>query len=162
VVIFVSNLIGAVLFAAAAVYGDVLPASTFTVLFDEVAQKLDQGFLQTTVKAVFGGWLVALMAWMVVASKDTTSQAFFIYALAFLIPASVLIHCIAGSSEVLMSVFAGEVPFVEYLVGFLIPATLGNAVVGVFLVALLNYGQVAGSDKKTSLAGYTEDQQEGS
>ncbi|HZG62020.1 MAG TPA: hypothetical protein VEY13_00700 [Rubrobacteraceae bacterium] len=41
-----------------------------------------------------------------------------------------------------MSVFAGEVPFVEYLVGFLIPATLGNAVVGVFLVALLNYGQV--------------------
>jgi formate-nitrite transporter family protein len=99
---------------------------------------------------------------MVVASKDTTSKAFFIYALAFLIPASVLIHCIAGSSEVLMSVFAGEVPFVEYLVGFLIPATLGNAVVGVFLVALLNYGQVAGSDKKTSLAGYTEDQQEGS
>jgi len=63
---------------------------------------------------------------------------------------------------VLMSVFAGEVPFVEYLVGFLIPATLGNAVVGVFLVALLNYGQLAGSDKKTSLAGYTEDQQEGS
>jgi formate/nitrite transporter FocA (FNT family) len=61
-----------------------------------------------------------------------------------------------------MSVFAGEVPFVEYLVSFLIPATLGNAVVGVFLVALLNYGQVAGSDKKTSLAGYTEDQQEGS
>lgn len=79
-VIFVSNLIGA-------------------VLFDEVAQKLDQGFLQTTVKAVFGGWLVALMAWMVVASKDTTSKAFFIYALAFLIPASVLIHCIAGSSR---------------------------------------------------------------
>lgn len=105
---------------------------------------------------------------MVVASKDTTSKAFFIYALAFLIPASVLIlasvliHCIVGSSEVLMSVFAGEVPFVEYLVRFLIPATLGNAVVGVFLVALLNYGQVAGSDKKTSLAGYTEDQQEGS
>lgn len=113
-VIFVSNLIGAVLFAAAAVYGDVLPASTFAVLFDEVAQKLDQGLLQT------------------------------IYALAFLIPASGLIHCIAGSSEVLMSVFAGEVPFVEYLVGFLILATLENAVGGVFLVALLNYGQVAG------------------
>ena len=36
VVIFISNLIG-------------------VVLFDEVAQKLDQGFLQTIVKAVFGG-----------------------------------------------------------------------------------------------------------
>ncbi|CAA9432386.1 MAG: Inner membrane protein YfdC [uncultured Rubrobacteraceae bacterium] len=162
VVIFVSNLIGAVLFAAAAVYGEVLPASTFTVLFDEVAQKLDHGFWKTTLKAVFGGWLVALMAWMVAASRDTISQAFFIYVLAFLIPASGLVHCIAGSSEVLMSVFASEVPFTEYLVGFLVPATLGNAVGGVFLVALLNYGQVAGSDKKTSLSGYTEDQQEGS
>jgi hypothetical protein len=48
VVIFVSNLIGAGLFAAAAVYGDVLPASTFTVLFDEVAPKLDHGFWKTT------------------------------------------------------------------------------------------------------------------
>ncbi len=82
--------------------------------------------------------------------------------LAFLIPASGLVHCIAGSSEVLMSVFAGELPFTEYLAGFLLPSTLGNAVGGVFLVTLLNYGQVAGSDKKTSLAGYTEDQQEGS
>lgn len=106
--------------------------------------------------------MVALMAWMVAASKDAIFQAFFIHALAFLIPASGLIHCIAGSSEVLMSIFAGEVPFIEYLVGFLIPATLGNAVGGVLLVALLNYSQVAGLDKKTSLAGYTEDQQEGS
>lgn len=162
VVIFVSNLVGSVLFAAAAVYGDVLPASTFTVLFDEVAQKLDYGFWEATFKAVFGGWLVALMAWMVAASKDTISQVFFIYVLAFLIPASGLIHCIAGSSEVLISVFAGEAPFTEYLVSFLLPATLGNALGGVFLVALLNYGQVAVSDKKTALSGYTEDQQEGS
>lgn len=91
---------------------------------------------------------MALMAWMVAASRDTISQAFFIYVLAFLIPASGLIHCIAGSSEVLISVFAGEVPFTEYLVGFLLLATLGNAAGGVFLVALLNYGQVAVSDKK--------------
>ena len=123
---------------------------------------MDHGFWETTLKAVFGGWLVALMAWMVAASRDTISQAFFIYVLAFLIPAGGLIHCIAGSSEVLISVFAGEVPFMEYLASFLLPATLGNAVGGVFLVALLNYGQVAGSDKKTSMAGYTEDQQEDS
>ena len=37
----------------------------------------------------------------------------------------------------------------EYLRGFLLPATLGNIVGAVFLVALLNYAQVAGSSKKT-------------
>ena len=52
-VIFVSNLIGLVLFAAVAVNGDVLPASPFTVLFEEVAQQLDHGFWGTTLKA---GW----------------------------------------------------------------------------------------------------------
>ena len=116
-----------------------------------------------TLKAIVGGWLVALIAWLVAASRDTSSQAVVIYVLAFLIPAGGLIHCIAGSSEVLISVFAGEVSFSGYLGGFLLPATLGNTIGGVFLVALLNYGQVAGSSKKTSLAGYTEeDEQRGS
>ena len=71
------------------------------------------------------------------------------YVLALLIPADGLVHCIAGSSEVLIGVFAGEVSSLECLRGFLLPATLGNIVGAVFLVALLNYAQVAGSSKKT-------------
>jgi formate-nitrite transporter family protein len=160
-VIFVANVFGTALFAATVVYGEVLPSSTFGVLFDEVAQKLEHGFWNSTLKAVLGGWLVALMAWLVAASKDTISQVFFIYVLAFLIPAGGLIHCIAGSSEVLISVFAGEITTSEYLGGFLLPATLGNTIGGVFLVALLNYGQVAGSSKKTPLSGYTEEDEQG-
>jgi formate-nitrite transporter family protein len=100
------------------------------------------------------------MAWLVAACRDTISQAVVIYVLAFLIPAGGLIHCIAGSTEVLISVFAGEASFLEYLGGFLVPATLGNTIGGVFLVALLNYGQVTGSDKKTRLSGYTDESQE--
>jgi formate/nitrite transporter FocA (FNT family) len=156
-VIFIANVLGAALFAAAVVYGEMLPPSTFGVLSEEVAGKLEYGFWEATLKAVLGGWLVALIAWLIAASKDTISQVFFIYGLTFLIPACGLTHCIAGSSEVLMSVFAGEVSLWEYLGGFLIPATLGNTIGGVFLVALLNYGQVTGSSKKTPLSGYTEE-----
>jgi formate/nitrite transporter FocA (FNT family) len=85
------------------------------------------------------------------------------YVLALLIPAGVLVRCIAGSSEVLIGVFAGKVSSLEYLRGFLLPATLGNIVGGALLVALLNYAQVVGSSKKTCLVGYTEgDDQVGS
>jgi hypothetical protein len=71
------------------------------------------------------------------------------YVLALLIPAGGLVRCIAGSSEVLIGVFAGKVSSLEYLRGF--------------LVALLNYAQVVGSSKKTCLVGYTEgDDQVGS
>ena len=60
----------------------------------------------------------------------------------------------------MISVFASEASFLEYLGGFLVPATLGNTIGGVLLVTLLNYGQVAGSDKKTRLSGYTDENQE--
>ena len=107
-------------------------------------------------KAIFGGWLVALIAWLVAASRDTISQIFFIFSLAFLIPAAGLTHCVAGSSEFLISVFSGKETWVEYLSGFLLPTTLGNIVGGVVLVTLLNYGQVIGSKKKTFLSKVTD------
>lgn len=56
--------------------------------------------------------------------------------------------CVARSTEIFMSVFAGETPLLGYLLGFLAPATLGNTIGGVVLVTLLNFGQVVGSDKE--------------
>lgn len=102
------------------------------------------------------------MAWLVAASRDTISQVFFIYILAFLIPVGGLTHCIAGSSEVLMSVFAGETTFLDYLGLFLLPTTLGNTVGGLILVTLLNYGQVAGSKEGSPAEGMDEAQEQGS
>jgi formate/nitrite transporter FocA (FNT family) len=49
----------------------------------------------------------------------------------------------------MISVFAGETSWGEFLIGFLLPATLGNAIGGVILVTLLNYGQVIGSEPET-------------
>ncbi len=91
---------------------------------------------------------MALVAWVVAACQDTITQAFSIYVLSFLIPAAGLAHCVAGSTEVLISVFAGETGLLAYLLGFLAPATLGNVIGGVVLVTLLNFGQVVGSDKE--------------
>lgn len=147
-VVFASNILGTAIFAAAVTYGNLLDPAAFRLLLEEAAHNMEPGFWTLTLKAVFGGWLVALVAWLVAACKDTISQAFSIYVLSFLIPAAGLAHCVAGSAEVLMSVFAGETAFWGLISGFLAPATLGNTVGGVFLVTLLNYGQVVGSDKK--------------
>ncbi len=159
--VFASNLVGTAIFAAAVVYGHLLQPGAMEVLLGEVSHKLGYGFWAVVVKGIFGGWLVALVVWLVAASRDTVSQVLIVYVLVSLIPAAGLTHCIAGSAEVLMAVFGGEVSFGEYLGGFLIPTTLGNTIGGVFLVTLLNYAQVIGSKKKTSLAGYTDDGQDG-
>jgi formate/nitrite transporter FocA (FNT family) len=50
-------------------------------------------------------------------------------------------HCIATSGEILAAVFSGQVTFGSYL-KWLIFATSGNIIGGIFIVTLLNFGQV--------------------
>lgn len=151
-VVLVSNLVGAMISAAAISYTRVLDAQAFEFLLEEVAHKMEPNFLGTTLYAVYGGWVVALMAWLVAASRDTIGKAFVIWATAIVIPAGALPHSIAGSAEVLIGVLESEVLWRDYATGFLIPAVLGNVIGGVFFVSLLNYAQVAGSSKKTRLS----------
>ena len=147
VVVLVFNLLGTLVFAVTAHYASVLDTSSMEILLEEVQKMVEYSWSATMMKGVYGGWLVALIAWMVAASQDTISQAFFIYVLAFMIPAAGLTHSIAGSSEFLLGVFAQEVSLMEYFGGFLFPTTLGNIIGGLFLVTILNYGQVIGSRK---------------
>jgi formate/nitrite transporter FocA (FNT family) len=145
-ILFVTNVLGALMFAFAVTHTEILPASALNVLLEEAAHKMENGFLALLVKGVIGGWLVAFVVWLVASAQDTTSQLLLIWGPVFLIPATGLVHCIAGSSELMISVFGGETSWGEFLVGFLFPATLGNAIGGVILVTLLNYGQTVGSE----------------
>jgi formate/nitrite transporter FocA (FNT family) len=145
-ILFVTNVLGALVFAFAVTHTEILPASALNVLLEEAAHKMENGFLALLVKGVIGGWLVAFVVWLVASARDTTSQLLLIWGPVFLIPATGLVHCIAGSSELMISVFGGETSWGEFLVGFLLPATLGNAIGGVILVTLLNYGQTIGSE----------------
>jgi formate/nitrite transporter FocA (FNT family) len=147
-ILFVSNVLGALAFAFAVTHTEILPASALNVLLEEAAQKMENGFWEVAVKGVVGGWLVAFVVWLVASARDTISQLILIWAPVFLIPAIGLVHCIAGSTEMMISVFGGQTSWGEYLVGFLVPATLGNAVGGVILVTMLNYGQTIGSEQE--------------
>ena len=147
-ILFVSNVLGALAFAFAVTHTEILPASALNVLLEEAAQKMENGFWEVAVKGVVGGWLVAFVVWLVASGRDTISQLILIWAPVFLIPATGLVHCIAGSTEMMISVFGGQTSWGEYLVGFLVPATLGNAVGGVILVTMLNYGQTIGSEQE--------------
>ena len=159
-VVLVSNLLGALIAAAAISYTRVLDAGAFEMLLHEVVGKMDDNAVSTTLYALYGGWVVALMAWLVAASRDTIGKAFVIWATAIVIPAGGLPHSVAGSAEVLIGVLAGKVLWTDYLASFLIPAVLGNTIGGVFFVTLLNYAQIIGSSKKTSFAYLSEEREE--
>jgi formate/nitrite transporter FocA (FNT family) len=101
------------------------------------------GFGEVFYKAIFGGWLIALLAWLLASTVDSIAQLFLIWVTTAPIAAFHFRHSIAGSVEVFYRAASGAAGWVEMLGGFVVPALIGNAIGGVILVALFNYAQVA-------------------
>ncbi len=148
VVVLVFNLIGAAIFAIAVTQARLLHPDAMAILLEKAVEKMDYGAGSLFVRGIFGGWVVAVMSWLISASKDTIGQAFCIWVTAILIPAGDLAHSVLGSSEMLIGVVLGKVSWLDYFGVFLVPVVLGNALGGVILVSLLNYAQVAASENK--------------
>jgi len=140
--VYSGNLLGAVIFAALSA-----PLGMALGLFDtaDVARMshhlTDFPPLVIFGSAVAAGWMMGLVSWLVTASRETTAQVLIIVLVAGSIYFLGLHHSIAGSVEVLMAVFAADVPVSEFL-KFLAFATLGNAVGGGVFVAGLKYGHI--------------------
>jgi formate/nitrite transporter FocA (FNT family) len=141
VVVFLANIFGAWVFA-------LLATKSAALHPDILSQLVNLGVIATSGSpvhffwsGVVGGWLIALVAWTVTASHWTIGQLTVIYLFTLLVGIGHFAHCIATSCEILSAVEFGSVTLRSYLT-WLAPATLGNICGGVFIVSLLNYGQV--------------------
>lgn len=156
-IVFVANVLGALLFAALAMKTPALTAPLHAALEMLGDQTVRGSFGHIFWAGVIGGWIIALMAWLVSAARFSIGQIVLIYLMTFVVSAAHLAHCIAGSAEALSAVLTGHVPPLRYLL-WLAAATLGNTVGGVFMVSLLNYGQVIGSGRDVQQAERTLDE----
>lgn len=143
-VVFAANVLGTLMFAAFAVKTPALPPPLVHELAELGAHAALRDFWQIFFSGIAGGWIIALMAWLVTASRFTIGQLVLVYLMTFTVSAAGLAHCIAGSAEVLSGVLTGAVTPFEYA-KWLGGAAVGNTLGGVFIVSLLNYGQVIGS-----------------
>src|SRR5208282_1046330 len=98
------------------------------------------GFASHFVRAIFSGWLIALMMWML---RGASARGLVVLTITYLIGLGDLPHVIAGSSEAFYAVFNGDASLWDYVARFLVPVGLGNMVGGIALVAVLSHAQVA-------------------
>ncbi len=98
------------------------------------------GFAMVLLKAVFAGWLIALMVWLMPAASS--AKFVVIVAVTWLISVAQFSHVIAGSIEAAFAAIQGAIGWDSYIIGFLVPALIGNSIGGVVFVALLNHAQV--------------------
>lgn len=99
------------------------------------------------ISAVLAGWLMALGAWIVLASHSTLSQILSIYLVTFIIGVGGLHHSIAGSVELFAAYLISDEIELLQLPGTIIVVLLGNLVGGSVFVAVLNYGHIRHSQR---------------
>ena len=104
--------------------------------------------------SILAGWLMALGAWIVLATHSTLSQILSIYIVTFVIGLGGLHHSIAGSVELFAAYFVSDsISFMQLppAIGVIL---LGNLIGGSVFVAVLNYGHIRhsqrGERRKTS------------
>jgi formate/nitrite transporter FocA (FNT family) len=145
-VVFACNVLGASTFAALAIRTDALPGNISASLVQLGIQAVQGSPAHIFWSGVIGGWIIALVAWVVTASHWTIGQMAVIWLLTFVVGIGHFAHCIASTGEIMSAVLAGPVPFPHYL-RWLALATSGNIVGGVMIVTLLNFGQVKAGEE---------------
>jgi formate/nitrite transporter FocA (FNT family) len=142
-ILIVGNLLGALVFGWILGRTTMIDPSMHPSLQDLSRQATGGGFGEVFYKAIFGGWLIALLAWLLASTVDSIAQLFLIWVTTVPISAFHFRHSIAGSVEAFYRVAVGTAGWGEMLGGFVAPALVGNAIGGVLLVAIFNYAQVA-------------------
>ena len=140
-VVFASNIVGAMLFALLAIKSGALLPGIASQLVDLGMEALQGSGAHIFWSGVIGGWLIALVAWVVTASQWTIGQMAMVWVLTFVVGAGKFSHCVVTSGEIISAVLAESATSGEYL-RWLLLATSGNVVGGVVIVSVLNYGQV--------------------
>lgn len=142
--VLLTNLLGALIFA--------LALSTLNVAEPEVhrafaeisrhAMRASAGV--TLLHAVFAGWLIALMVWMIPAAKP--QELWVVVIMTWVVGLGGFAHIIAGATEVFYAGFRGLAGWGEVVLGYLLPTLIGNVLGGVTIVAALNHAQATSGE----------------
>jgi formate/nitrite transporter FocA (FNT family) len=141
VVVLAANLIGGWLFAWASTWSWSFDPGLRDAFRAIGLEDLRPDALTAFVRGMFGGWLIALMVWLMPSAHH--ARLWVIVLLTWLLGVTGLTHVIAGSIDVFHLVASGVVPLSVYVTRYGLPVLAGNTLGGVVFVAMLNHGQVS-------------------
>lgn len=144
------NLVGALIFALVLARTQVVEPKLLGPLLDAARASTEASGQLVFYKAIWAGWLIALMAWMIASTRDTAAQIIFVWLTTAPIAAFGFKHSIAGAIEAFYRAAVGDATWGAMLFRFEVPAILGNIIGGVVLVALVNHGQVSKAKRESS------------
>jgi formate-nitrite transporter family protein len=139
-IILAANLAGTYLFALSLGRVVIVDPVIRQAFLDVSRDGMGTGVRATLVRAIFAGWLIALMVWLLPGADS--SRVSIIIIVTYLIGLGGFSHVIAGSTKSFYLIVVGAETWRYYFSRFLVPTLLGNIVGGVSFVAFLGRAQV--------------------
>ncbi len=140
IIVLTTNLAATWVFAAVLQVQGVFDHPVLAALGEISTSGMAAAFLPTFIKALFAGWLIAMMVWLLPSARS--ARLLIVLLVTSVVAIGRLSHIIAGSVDAAYAVLSGLAPFSDYVWKFLLPTLLGNTVGGVALVAVLNHAAI--------------------
>jgi formate-nitrite transporter family protein len=145
-VVLTANLVGTFLFALCIGKINIFDAHTQECLTEIGRTHIGAGFGIVLVRAIFAGWLIALMVWLLPAAES--ARVSIVIIITYLIGIGGFNHIIAGSTTMFFLVVTHSISWGTYGIDFFLPTLLGNVIGGLSLVAALGHAQVVGGKEE--------------
>ena len=141
-IVLSANLVGTFLLAFCLARIVLFDAPTQAAMVEIGRAHFGASFGLVVVRAIFAGWLIALMVWLLPGAES--AKVSIIIILTYLVGLAGFNHIVAGSATALFVVATNSVSWTNYIARFFFPTLLGNVIGGVSLVAALGHAQVVG------------------
>lgn len=139
-IVFLTNQVGAFIAALSFAWFGLTGAELTAAMIEVSRPALDRGFTDTLLQAIPAGFLIAAIAWLIIAAK--TGHFWIVASLAYVIAIGKFAHVVASAAGAYLLALSGNAPPLWPLYGFVLPALIGNVIGGTCLFAVLNFGQV--------------------
>lgn len=144
-IVLLTNLVGTFIFS--------LVVGSTRIFDDDVraaCTEIGRGAMETSwsitfFRAIFAGWLLALMVWLLPFAES--ARIWVIIIISYLVGLGKFSHVVAGGTESFYLVVTREISLWQSLGKFVVPTLIGNSIGGVTMVAMLAHAQFMGSGR---------------
>ncbi len=141
-VVLLANLLGTYLFALCVAKTALFDPRVVKAFTDIGVAHTGANFNTAFVRAIFAGWLIALMVWLLPGADS--SRVSIVIIITYLVGLGGFNHIVAGSTTLFFLIVRHSLSWTQYVSGFFVPTLLGNIIGGVTLVSSLAHAQVVG------------------
>jgi formate/nitrite transporter FocA (FNT family) len=139
-IVLAANLAGTLFAAFLASYFDISGHDQYAAFLEISRGFIEKAPLQVISQGILAGFFVGALVWMLPNARG--SEFWVVAMIAYIIGLGDFSHVVAGSTEVFLLMFSGEIAPLHTLTHFILPALLGNIIGGTGLFSLITYGQV--------------------